>query len=128
MEIIRVNRDNQKVDEFEVVDNFTLLDKINELYLAISPDINGLMRMLQPVVYQVILCPDNGAFRCVATFYAEGGQMGIFFPWILPTSKAKHQKLVVAGVIGNVSESDRIDQYQKVFDIFNEETISSRSA
>jgi|AntRauTorckE6833_2_1112554.scaffolds.fasta_scaffold48847_2 hypothetical protein len=94
MKTIRVNRDNHKVDEFKVVKDIEFLDKVNELYLEISPDVSRLMRILKTVFSQVILCPDNGAFRCVAIWDGGNSQAGMFFPLIFPEDKSSSQKIV----------------------------------
>ncbi|GEM_PF-1761105 len=120
MTTIPVNRENCRVDEFKAVENFPFLVKINKSYLNLSPDINHLVRILKIVASQVVLCPDNGNFRCVAMLSTGGGQAGMFFPMILPEVEARHQKMITVGTIGDVLSSEMLVFCKETHVVFRE--------
>jgi hypothetical protein len=95
---------------------------VERLYGIISPDINSIIEMLSPVVSEVILCPDNGEWRFVASRFIDNGQVGIFFPWLIPSAdgnKSELQKPIAVGVLGNVNPESIQKLCQKLIDIFD---------
>lgn len=114
---MRINRSNTLVQEFQDIGILQELVELNVLYHRLSPDINSLRDMLLPVVSEIVLCPDNGAWRCAAITGAREKQIAIFFPFIFSknaASAAKPSNSLAIGTSGDV-EPDEINQfYQKV--------------
>ena len=115
---MKINKDNRLVDEFREVKSPLDVSFLKALYESISPDVNFLRKMLVPLVSQVVWCPENGKWRCVATLLVKNGQLAIFFPWILPGGN-KHRNISI-GVQGDVGSEEIKELYRKVLAVFEQ--------
>lgn len=122
---MKIQRNSLTADRFSEIARFQELDRLGELYVAISPDVNSIIEMLSPVVSEVVWCSDNGEWRCVVDLFADSGQVAIFFPWIIPAgneSGTKLQRPIAVGVLGHVRPESVMRLCQKIIAIFEEKT------
>lgn len=124
---MKINRGNHGVDEFQAPKHFQKPVRLDELYGTLSPDVNSMIRILLPVVSEIVWCPDNGEWRCVAGLFVDSGQVAVFFPWIVPMTcgnGSKLQRPIEIGVVGNVKQESIKRLCQKISDIFEERVFS----
>ncbi|MGW8185318.1 MAG: hypothetical protein ACWGHO_04390 [Candidatus Moraniibacteriota bacterium] len=115
---MEINKGNNQVEEFGEADYPLDTRVLLALYNSISPDVNFLRKMLVPLASQVVWCPENGKWRCVATLLVKNGQLAIFFPYILPSSI--EQKPISIGVKGEVESEEIKGLLQKILNTFEQ--------
>ncbi|MFA7319516.1 MAG: hypothetical protein WC022_02875 [Parcubacteria group bacterium] len=124
---MKIQRSSLAADRFLEIARFQELDRLGELYGALSPDVNSVIRKLSPVVSEIVWCPDNGKWRCVAGLFVDSGQVAVFFPWIVPPTcenGSKLQRPIEIGVAGNVRLESIVRLCQKISNIFEERVFS----
>lgn len=117
--ILKINRNNTLTDIFTVDTNSQReIGELNSLYENLSPDINSLLRMLRSETTKVVLCPENGEWRCAAIFSPEvnsSDEVAIFFPWIISN---KCQQSIIAGARGVAKSWEVAEAYQNTLAVF----------